>query len=312
MNHKPPFSRSAVRRRGGIYFATMSATVIVTLLALTAIIVVRIQRRSTAAVASATTCRFTAQSIIDLALHKLSETPNWRTEYTSGSWVLVAGIPDNSWSYMLEDEKDGLLDNDPYDAVRLHVRAEVDGALRLYSVLLRPKVTGNLLSNGDMESGTVGWTEYGGSCQLIACDSKTHTGKWSTGLVNRESKETAMITYLSPDDITSGASYLCEMWIISEKHDPDIRVELVVTSTLSGTKTFEFIKPLHEADKFWIKISDTLKPVCDGSITSAYLKIRDKKSDMDYYVDDASIKLDADLAGLSIVTGTFRQEILDN
>jgi len=281
-------------------------------MALTAIIVVRIQRRTAAATTAATTVRITAQSIIDLSLHKLAENANWRRNHTSGSWTAIAGIDSKNWAYMLEDEKDSLLENDPYDSVRLHVRAEVDGALRIYSVLLRPAEPVNLLSNGDMESGITNWAEYGTSCQLIACNSKFHTGKWSIGVVNRQDKNTAMITNLSPEDLTSGSSYQCEMQVMADDKDTNIKVKMVITSTVSGTKSFSFTKPVNEADKFWIKISGTLTPTWEGSITSAYLKVRDKETDENFYIDDASLKLDPNLAGLSVVAGTFRQEILGN
>ncbi len=74
------------RRRAVAYIYFLSATLLVSVIGLSALMYSRIQRRSAQDGNNALVARFYAQSALELGLTQINLDPDWRTTFSSGTW----------------------------------------------------------------------------------------------------------------------------------------------------------------------------------------------------------------------------------
>ncbi len=102
------------RRRGSSYVLFMGTAMVVTIIGLSALMMVRVQRRSAEASNDLAAARFYAQSAIEHGFAMFNQDADWRTNLGSGFWITDQGI--NGGTFSLEvtfiDDGDGKPDND--------------------------------------------------------------------------------------------------------------------------------------------------------------------------------------------------------
>ncbi|MCH9057113.1 MAG: hypothetical protein IIB55_00640 [Planctomycetes bacterium] len=121
-------------RRGSIYLLVIIVSAILTTIGLTTIAVVARELQSSRLVGSVGKARMLAVSGVDLAGHRLTNTPDWRTLYASTPIVdaeaIGSGIVTVTWS---------ALDAAPLSPVSVLAEATVGEATQLMSVTFQPR-----------------------------------------------------------------------------------------------------------------------------------------------------------------------------
>lgn len=123
-------------RRGSAYVLVLTLSVVVTVVAATAIQASRMGVRAGVAQREAAEAASVAQSGLDHILQLIATTPTWRATYgaiDASPKVLRDGT---QYKWQLTDETDGDLLDDPDDPVRVSCTATVGGASRTVSVEL--------------------------------------------------------------------------------------------------------------------------------------------------------------------------------
>ena len=104
-------------RRGSAYLAVLAVTVIVATMGLGALLAIRAQARSAAALADAAEARQYALNAIELGRLWIRKDAQWRTNRTSGAWITQQAFGDGTFSLEVTDPVDGNLANRPHDPV---------------------------------------------------------------------------------------------------------------------------------------------------------------------------------------------------
>ena len=116
MNNHTASRKHRYRRRGSSYVFFMGTAMIVTIIGLSALMAVRIQRRGAEGSNDLAAARFYAQSGIEHGFSMINQYPDWRTnlDLGSGSWITDQNI--HGGTYSLEaafiDDGDGNPEND--------------------------------------------------------------------------------------------------------------------------------------------------------------------------------------------------------
>ncbi len=114
MNNDTANRQRSYRRRGSSYVLFMGTAMIVTIIGLSALMAVRIQRRGAEGSNDLAAARFYAQSAIEHGFAKINQKPDWRTDLGSGFWFTNQQI--HGGTYSLEaafiDDGDGKPEND--------------------------------------------------------------------------------------------------------------------------------------------------------------------------------------------------------
>jgi Tfp pilus assembly protein PilX len=137
--------RTRHARRGmAIYFTVVSTALIVSLLGLTGLTLVRIERKQMAVSNERTAARMNARSAVDLALRVIANDSNWRTTYTNGVETTPQSLHANAsgtLSWILEDSDGSLTDADTN--LRLKGVGRVGNTVQVSSVKLLTTGTAN-------------------------------------------------------------------------------------------------------------------------------------------------------------------------
>ena len=106
---------STFRRRASIYVMVLGTSLVVSVIGLSALLAIRIKRRTVELTIDFAQARLHAQSAIELGFRRISSDPNWRTTYPNGVWE--ADRPIGTGTFTLEGtDPDGLpLSNDVMD-----------------------------------------------------------------------------------------------------------------------------------------------------------------------------------------------------
>ncbi len=299
------------RRGGSIYLATLGATMIVTVIGLSALLAMRVRNREHVATAAAVKARFAARSAIDWAMFKIAADPNWRQSYTHDTWVPEVTLGKKvTVTFKLVDEKDDDLADDADDQVRLVTKADADGAVRMSSLLLQPsRPRATLLTNGGIESGITGWTGLGGSDVVPETDD-SHSGAACLQAKSRD------YPWEGPEqDITnrlnSGQTYYTSVWVKMRDSSDTVKVSVFVATT-NGSRRFSL--PGVSVGTAWTEITGTIRPLWTGTLTAAHWRVETSSESKDFYIDDAVLvegdSPPASTAALVPVPGSWRQEVL--
>ena len=107
------------QRRGSIYMAVLSGAMIVTVIGLSAIAVVRVQRRTAEGVNDFSEARLYAQSAIEMGLLWIDSDPDWRNTYSNGVWASNAPLGAGMITLSGTDPADGDLADSDRDSMLL-------------------------------------------------------------------------------------------------------------------------------------------------------------------------------------------------
>jgi len=293
-------------RRGSAYIAVLGAATIVTVIGLSALWVARVRGRGAKVDQDAAQARFYAQSAVDIVRFRIANDPNWRTTYTHDTWQADKALGEHTFSFKLADEADGDLANDPSQPVRLYTRANVGDATRLYSVLLQPPESPNVLTNTGFEDGTAGWVSW--NCTLVP-SGEPHTGAACMLLEGR-----ADLFANAWQDVTgiikNGQAYSVEVWAKTRSGTENLTISFRTIASTSGTRIFVSDSTL--VGTTWTKVTGTLTPTWSGTLTQARWRVYSYPDggSADFYIDDAVMIDQSSGQTLTVVPGTWRQETL--
>jgi len=297
---------NAHRRRGGIYVLVLGTSILVTVIGVSALALSRIQTRIAAAELPAAKARFAAQSLIEVALLRIANDPNWRSAYTNDTWTDEETVGDAVGAYKLVDELDGDLTNDPTHPVRLCAKATAGEAVRLCSVELTPAERPNLLVNPGFEDGTADWSSW--NCTLVTTGDP-HRGRGCVFLQGRGTLDSTVY-----QDVTSvvenGTSYYVEAWVKVAQVGGTEKVTISFKTIASGSGTRIFVTDFTLVGDSWTKVSGTLTPTWTGTLTEARWRVFSfpDGEEEDFFVDDAVMIL-PDIT-MTPTPGSWREEVL--
>lgn len=130
----------ATRRRGSAYAMVLMTAALVSVVGLSALSVVRIQRRAAEETADLTQARLNAQAAIELGMLAMQQ-PSWRSHRPNGQWVANQKLGDGSLGLSVTDAADGDLADDPLEPAVITAVGACGPALFKMQATLEPHLT---------------------------------------------------------------------------------------------------------------------------------------------------------------------------
>jgi len=307
---KPKHNLISPLRRGSIYVAVLGVALLVTVIGLSALLSVRVEHRAAILTEDAVRADFAAQSYVDWMVFTLNRDSGWRAAYDNDSWSGDEIQDEATCNFKLVDELDGDLVNDASQPVRLYGKATVGGAVRIYSVILESLVdeeSGNLFSNGDMESGTANWSDF--YCDIASSSTAPHEGSACLAAYSRWDWFSGPVQSVI-DWVEDGETYEIEAWLRTRSTTDFLRPVIYLRTTdlqyTTGTS-------IMVDDTRWVKLSTTMTPVWAGELTEAMLGFCSQGGNSDFYVDDVVVKVAGaePVMAMEAMPGTWRREVLE-
>jgi len=125
-------------RRGGIYIAVLGSSMLVTLIGLSALMLVRGQRLQVNAAIDTDQARLNAEAGAELAIQRIASDSNWRTTFASGTIANKLPLSSGTYSVTVTDPVDGNLGNRTTDPVVLRCTGSRGVATQILEVTLDP------------------------------------------------------------------------------------------------------------------------------------------------------------------------------
>lgn len=116
-------------RRGSIYIATLTTSLVVASLATAALATVRIQRRQSSDMTDSRQAALHAQTGMEMALYRVQNDANWRTSLSGGVWNTDQAVGSGFYSFTGTDPTDNNLTDSAYDPVILTATGKSNGAV---------------------------------------------------------------------------------------------------------------------------------------------------------------------------------------
>jgi lysophospholipase L1-like esterase len=144
----------------------------------------------------------------------------------------------------------------------------------------------NLLSNGNVESGTAGWSVFGGGTQAVntgvvhgGANSLLRTGRtaaWNGPAQDLTSK------------LTNGRSYSTSVWMRSQTGSPAGKVTLALTA--NGTTSYLTLAQGAVTSSGWTQLTGAATVSWSGTLSSARFYVETASGTDAFYIDDASMQ----------------------
>jgi len=289
-----------------MYVMVLMTAMIVAVIGISALTTTRIQLRSAEGGKDTIAARLHAQSAIEMGLFSVCADPSWRTTYTHDVWVAEQPIGDGTYAWKLVDERNGDLTADPSAPIRLYGRGSVREAVRIYSVLLEPPTPeANLLSNGDMESGTTGW--YGFDCDIESVTSEQHSGTAALVAKNRDAYYAGPAQTIT-STLENGTAYELEAWVKMASGSSVVRFVMYLRNSF-GQVWWLVDGETLVASTEWTRVSGTMTPTWSGTLSQAYLKVSTEYGTTAFYVDDVVLRVAGSAPEMVVDAGTWRREV---
>jgi hypothetical protein len=210
------YIRSKPNRRGSVYLAVLGTGMVVSVLALSALALQRVQNRMLTSSADVRQAQLNAETAIELGLLSIKNDVNWRTNFANGTWFTDRALSEGTCTLTVIDP-DASLADDAADAIVmtgigkagsaeqrvvrtvdtvaeplecLHSSVAAGAALNLNSAVLRATNSGLITANSSAASGstvhgrvqavTVSGSNYVGSTTQIAAADQPTMPNWST------------------------------------------------------------------------------------------------------------------------------------
>jgi endo-1,4-beta-xylanase len=192
---------------------------------------------------------------------------------TNGEWVELAGplaVPDCDLGELI------VYVEGPSAGVDLYVD----------DVSVRPPATSNLVANGTFESGTTGWSSWGGT--LEATTALVHGGAQSLLVTNRTSGSENAIYDLS-GIVTADATYNTTVWAAIDGAADAERVNVTSKVVCDGSAEYSWLSvDSAVTNGNWIELAGPLViPSCD--LGEVLIYVEGPSAGVDLYVDDVVI-----------------------
>ncbi len=145
---------------------------------------------------------------------------------------------------------------------------------------------GNLLTNGNIESGTSGWSVFG-SGTLSAVTSPVHGGSQALLLTGRTASWNGPSQDLT-SKVTNGKSYATNVWMRLQSGTATGKVTLAVTA--NGTTNYIQLASGAINSTGWTLLSGTTTVSWSGTLSTARFYVETTSGTPSFYIDDASIQ----------------------
>ncbi len=129
-------------RRGTIFIVVLATSLVVSVLALGALTVRRVERRRLRDHADLAAARLYAQAAVEMALLRTASDSNWRQSMASGTWETDQPIGQGFYSFSASDPDDGDLTDAPDDPVVIVATGKSGPAVQRLQVTLVPDSLG--------------------------------------------------------------------------------------------------------------------------------------------------------------------------
>jgi len=150
-----------------------------------------------------------------------------------------------------------------------------------------PAPNPELLTNGNIESGTTGWSVFG-SGSLSADTSVVHGGTRSLLLTGRTAAWNGPRQVVT-SSLTNGKSYTTSVWVRTQTGTATAKVTLQVTA--SGTTSYITLAPSTAVSSSgWAQLSGTATVSWSGTLSSANLYVETASGTSSFFIDDASFR----------------------
>jgi len=146
---------------------------------------------------------------------------------------------------------------------------------------------GNLLANGDAESGTTGWGVFG-SGTLSSQTGTVHGGSRSLGITGRTASWNGPSQNVTAQ-LVNGRSYTTSVWVRAQSGTPSAKVTLALTA--NGTTNYVQLTPAATINTGgWTQLTGTASVSWSGTLTGATLYVETAAGSDSFLVDDASLR----------------------
>jgi poly(hydroxyalkanoate) depolymerase family esterase len=142
----------------------------------------------------------------------------------------------------------------------------------------------NLLTNGDMESGTASWS-VNGSGSLAANTSVVHGGARSLLITGRTAAWNGIRQSVT-SQLVSGRSYTTNVWMRLQSGTATGKVTLALTA--NGSTSYIALATGAVNSSGWTLLSGTTTVSWSGTLSSAYFYAETTSGTASFYIDDAS------------------------
>ncbi|MGW0808133.1 family 43 glycosylhydrolase [Nonomuraea sp. NPDC002799] len=145
---------------------------------------------------------------------------------------------------------------------------------------------GNLLTNGDMESGTSAWGTSGGT--LSSVTDPVHGGARALSIAGRTASWNGTTQDVTAK-LTNGKSYTTSVWVRSQSGTPSAKATLAVTA--GGTTSYLQLTPATPVNSGgWTQLTGTATVSWSGTLTGATFYVETAAGTDGFSIDDASFQ----------------------
>ena len=159
-------------------------------------------------------------------------------------------------------------------------------ALRSVPGSIGDQAPADLLTNGNIESGTTGWSAFG-SGTLAANTSVVHGGTRSLLLTGRTAAWNGPSQNLA-SRLTNGRSYTARVWMRTQSGAPTGKVTLALTA--NGTTTYLNLAQGAVNSSGWTLLTGTRTVSWNGTLSLARFYVETTAGTDSFFIDDASMQ----------------------
>jgi len=307
--------KAPARHRGSVYLATLGASMLVTILGVSALMTVRLQRQTTTLDRDAAQAAVYARSAVEVALRQVQNDANWRSGHTHDAWRSDIAHDRVRYTWKFASTAGNSLTGFPNDPVRVYGRATVGDAVRIESVLLRPidlKGTTpgtNVLDNPSFTSNSDGWGLLGGLVNGLIELLTARTAPGALTVTGRGSPADGAYQNVT-SKLVNGMTYETGVWGRSALLTSDnMRIRLVVQSTGSGTQTYTTAAAAINS-LTWKQATGSFTPKWTGQLVDARWEVVTTGSSNNFTIDDAYLGITSDsVRPHTLDPASWRQEL---
>ncbi|WP_020013488.1 non-reducing end alpha-L-arabinofuranosidase family hydrolase [Promicromonospora sukumoe] len=143
----------------------------------------------------------------------------------------------------------------------------------------------NLLTNGDLENGTTGWSAFGAG-SVTSSTSPVHGGTRSLLRTGRTAAWNGPAQTVT-SALTNNTSYTASVWVRSQSGTPTGRVTLAVTA--GGTTSYVNLAQGAVSSSGWTQLTGSATVSWSGTLSSATFYVETVAGTDGLYLDDASL-----------------------
>jgi lysophospholipase L1-like esterase len=149
-----------------------------------------------------------------------------------------------------------------------------------------PSTGSSLLTNGNMESGTTGWSVFG-SGTIAANTGVVHGGANSLLRAGRTASWHGPSQDLT-SKLTNGRSYTTSLWMRTQSGTPTGKVTLALNA--NGTTSYLSLAQGTVNSSGWTLLTGTVTVSWTGALSSARFYVETTSGTDSFYIDDASVQ----------------------